>query len=83
MAKKGAASATNGRDSHGQRLGAKVGNGQTITAGSILFRQRGTRIKPGTNVRIGRDDTLFAVKAGTVKFDPVARIVHVLAEATA
>jgi large subunit ribosomal protein L27 len=67
--KKGVGSSKNGRDSHGQRLGVKEFDGQTVTAGSILVRQRGTRIHPGENVGRGKDDTLFAKVTGTVKFD--------------
>lgn len=59
----------NGRDSEGRRLGAKASDGQTIHAGSIIYRQRGTKIYPGTNVDIGSDDTLFATADGTVKFE--------------
>ncbi|MEI6970520.1 MAG: 50S ribosomal protein L27 [bacterium] len=81
--KKSGGSATNGRDSNPKMLGAKAGDGQTVTAGSILFRQRGTSIHPGKNVSIGRDDTLFALKGGVVKFDSVNRRVHVLPAATA
>jgi large subunit ribosomal protein L27 len=66
--KKGQGSSRNGRDSHAKRLGTKVGDGQTVTAGSILVRQRGTRFKPGVNVKRGNDDTLFATAEGTVKF---------------
>jgi len=66
--KKGQGSSRNGRDSNAQRLGTKVGDGQLVTAGSILVRQRGTRFKPGANVMRGGDDTLFATAAGRVKF---------------
>lgn len=66
--KKGGGSSTNGRDSNAQRLGVKAFAGQTVTGGSILVRQRGTRIKPGVNVGIGKDDTLFARVSGTVQF---------------
>ena len=66
--KKGGGSSTNGRDSNAQRLGVKAFAGQTVTGGSILVRQRGTRIKPGLNVGIGKDDTLFAKVSGTVQF---------------
>ncbi len=66
--KKGGGSSTNGRDSNAQRLGVKAFAGQTVTGGSILVRQRGTRIKPGVNVGIGKDDTLFAKVSGTVQF---------------
>ena len=65
---KGGGSTRNGRDSNAQRLGVKVGAGQLVTGGSIIMRQRGTRIKPGTNVGIGSDDTLFAKVTGRVKF---------------
>lgn len=67
--KKGMGSSRNGRDSQGQRLGMKVGSGQTVPAGSILIRQRGTRFKPGTNVGIGSDDTLFAKVSGVVTIE--------------
>jgi large subunit ribosomal protein L27 len=66
--KKGGGSSTNGRDSNAQRLGVKAFDGQVITGGSIIMRQRGTRIKPGLNVGIGSDDTLFAKVTGRVKF---------------
>ena len=62
-------SSTNGRDSPGQRLGVKAFGGERVTAGSILIRQRGTRIFPGRNVGIGSDDTLFARIDGSVKFE--------------
>lgn len=67
--KKGAASTRNGRDSISKRLGVKRADGQVVTAGSILVRQRGTKIHPGTNVGIGKDDTLYAKIAGKVKFE--------------
>ncbi|HZY31777.1 MAG TPA: 50S ribosomal protein L27 [Candidatus Methylomirabilis sp.] len=67
--KKGMGSSRNGRDSAGQRLGMKVGSGQTVPAGSILIRQRGTRFKPGRNVGIGSDDTLFAKVSGVVAIE--------------
>lgn len=67
--KKGVGSSKNGRDSHGQRLGVKRFSGEFITAGSIIVRQRGTRIHPGQNVGKGKDDTLFAKVTGTVKFE--------------
>ena len=70
---KGVGSTKNGRDSAGRRLGAKVGDGQVVTAGSILYRQRGTKIMPGTNVKKGGDDTLFATIAGMVKFERVGK----------
>lgn len=67
--KKGVGSSKNGRDSHGQRLGVKRFSGEFITAGSIIVRQRGTRIHPGRNVGRGKDDTLFAKVTGVVKFE--------------
>ncbi len=66
--KKGQGSSRNGRDSNAQRLGTKVGDGQPVTSGTILVRQRGTHFKPGTNVMRGRDDTLFATAEGRVEF---------------
>jgi large subunit ribosomal protein L27 len=66
--KKGGGSSTNGRDSNAQRLGVKAFDGEIITGGSIIMRQRGTRIKPGLNVGRGCDDTLFAKVTGRVKF---------------
>jgi large subunit ribosomal protein L27 len=65
---KGAGSTRNGRDSHSKRLGVKVGDGGLVTAGSIIVRQRGTKIHPGDNVSKGGDDTLFAMVDGHVKF---------------
>jgi large subunit ribosomal protein L27 len=65
---KGGGSTRNGRDSHAQRLGVKVFDGTSVTAGAIIVRQRGTHFHPGENVGRGGDDTLFALKAGTVKF---------------
>ena len=67
--KKGVGSTKNGRDSHAKRLGAKASDGEAVTAGSILYRQRGTKIFAGNNVGRGGDDTLFAMVAGTVKFE--------------
>ncbi|MDN5352985.1 MAG: large subunit ribosomal protein [Clostridiales bacterium] len=67
--KKGVGSSKNGRDSVAKRLGVKRGDGQTVSAGSILVRQRGTKIHPGENVGIGGDDTLFAKVDGVVKFE--------------
>lgn len=67
--KKGVGSSRNGRDSHGQRMGVKAYGGEAVTAGSIIVRQRGTRIMPGTNVGIGKDNTLFAKITGVVKFE--------------
>jgi len=66
--KKGGGSSRNGRDSSGQRLGVKVFSGQIVTAGSIITRQRGTKLRPGRNVGRGSDDTLFAKIDGTVVF---------------
>lgn len=66
--KKGQGSTRNGRDSHSQRLGIKVGSGQVVKAGSILIRQRGTKWHPGKNVGRGSDDTLFALSDGIVSF---------------
>jgi large subunit ribosomal protein L27 len=71
--KKGVGSTRNGRDSASKRLGAKRADGQTVTGGSILVRQRGTRIYPGVNVGRGGDDTLFAKLDGVVKFERVGR----------
>jgi large subunit ribosomal protein L27 len=69
--KKGGGSSRNGRDSNAQRLGVKRFAGQYVLSGNILVRQRGTRIKPGLNVLVGKDDTLFAVADGIVVFDVV------------
>ena len=71
--KKGASSSRNGRDSNAQRLGVKRFGGQLVSGGSILVRQRGTRFKPGTNVGIGSDDTLYARVTGVVKFEDKGR----------
>ncbi len=68
--KKGVGSSRNGRDSHGQRLGVKRFGGEAVLAGTILVRQRGTRIHPGLNVGRGKDDTLYALIDGVVKFEP-------------
>ena len=67
--KKGVGSSRNGRDSNAQRLGVKRFDGQLVSGGSILVRQRGTRLKPGRNVGLGKDDTLFAKITGLVKFE--------------
>jgi|TARA_X000000368_G_scaffold146710_1_gene115714 large subunit ribosomal protein L27 len=66
--KKGQGSSRNGRDSNAKRLGLKVGNGQSILAGSIILKQRGTRVHPGSNVKRANDDSLFALKDGVVEF---------------
>ena len=66
--KKGQGSSRNGRDSNAKHLGLKVGDGQSILAGTIILKQRGTRIHPGMNVRSANDDSLFAIKDGIVRF---------------
>ena len=71
--KKGVGSTKNGRDSESKRLGAKRADGQFVKAGNILYRQRGTRIHPGVNVGLGRDDTLFATADGIVRFQRKGR----------
>jgi len=75
--KKGQGSSRNGRDSNAQRLGVKCFGGQTVSAGSIIIRQRGTRYKPGMNVGKGKDDTLFALSHGIVSFSG-KRVVSIL-----
>ncbi len=70
--KKGGGTTRNGRDSQSKRLGVKRYAGQTVNAGTILVRQRGTRIHPGNNVGVGRDHTLFALVTGIVKFEPTS-----------
>jgi len=67
--KKAGGSSRNGRDSSGQRLGVKIYGGQTVKAGSIIVRQHGTKIHPGNNVGIGRDNTLFALSDGVVRYE--------------
>ncbi len=71
--KKGQSSTSNGRDSAGKRLGAKAADGEYIEAGSIIYRQRGTKIHPGKNVGRGTDDTLFAKMSGYVKYESVGK----------
>ncbi len=71
--KKGVGSSRNGRDSTAQRLGTKIYDGQEVLAGNILVRQRGTKIHPGTNVGLGKDDTLFALTDGFVKYEHLDR----------
>ncbi|MEW6032305.1 MAG: 50S ribosomal protein L27 [Bacillota bacterium] len=71
--KKGMGSSRNGRDSHSQRLGVKSHDGQLVTTGSIIVRQRGTKVLPGANVGRGRDDTLFAMVDGYVRFERKGR----------
>ena len=77
--KKGQGSVRNGRESHSKRLGVKTFGGQTVQAGNILVRQRGTKFHPGRNVGIGRDDTLFALADGVVSFDHEGRRINVVA----
>jgi len=72
--KKGQGTSRNGRDSNSQRLGVKRFDGQLVTGGSILDRQRGTRLKPGENVGVGKDDTLFAKVTGVVRFEDKGRL---------
>ena len=71
--KKGGGSSRNGRDSNPQMLGVKIFGGQLVDAGTIIVRQRGTRIMPGTGVGVGRDDTLFALVPGHVKYERVGK----------
>jgi large subunit ribosomal protein L27 len=80
--KKGQGSSRNGRESNSQRLGIKVYGGQSVLAGGILVRQRGTRYHPGRNVGIGRDDTLFALADGVVLFDREGSRINVVAPAS-
>jgi len=83
--KKGVGSSKNGRDSKSKRLGPKRADGQYVLAGNILVRQRGTKIHPGVNVSKGSDDTLFALKNGRVKYEPLGKDrkqVSVIEEAT-
>jgi large subunit ribosomal protein L27 len=79
--KKGQGSVRNGRESTAQRLGIKAYGGQTVTAGSILVRQRGTRYHPGRNVKRAKDDSLFALVDGVVLFDRQGQRINVVAEA--
>ncbi len=76
--KKGQGTSKNGRDSNSQRLGVKRYDGQAVTAGTILIRQRGTRFHPGANVGQGNDFTLYALKEGRVKWDAAKRRVNIL-----
>jgi len=69
--KKGGGSSRNGRDSNSQRLGVKRYAGEFVLSGNILVRQRGTKIKPGLNVKVGKDDTLFAIADGVVMYDVI------------
>jgi len=77
--KKGQGSVRNGRESRSKRLGIKVYGSQAVKAGGVIVRQRGTRYHPGRNVGIGRDDTLFALAEGVVKFDREGRRINVVA----
>ncbi|MBT5708303.1 50S ribosomal protein L27 [bacterium] len=82
--KKGQGSSRNGRDSNSKRLGVKKFGGEVVTAGNIIIRQRGSRFRPGTNVGVGRDWTLFALTDGRVAFEKAKRRVNVVpAEAAA
>ncbi|NQU39207.1 MAG: 50S ribosomal protein L27 [Lentisphaerae bacterium] len=81
--KKSGGSAKNGRDSHSKRLGVKRYDGQLVTAGSILIRQRGTKFFPGKNVKRGKDDTLFSLIEGKVKFEKDGKFVSVFELETA
>jgi large subunit ribosomal protein L27 len=80
--KKGLGSSRNGRDSESKRLGVKVFAGQAVTGGEIIVRQRGTRFKPGPGTGIGRDDTIFATRAGNVEFKTgrKGRLISVLSD---
>ncbi len=71
--KKGQSSTSNGRDSAGRRLGAKAADGEFVSAGSIIYRQRGTKIFPGVNAKRGNDDTIYATIDGIVKFERLGR----------
>lgn len=79
----GAAAARNGRDSNSKRLGVKRFDGQVVTAGSVLVRQRGTKFHPGQNVGCGRDFTLFALVDGSVKFQKDGKVISILPVAAA
>lgn len=71
--KKGQGATKNGRDSESKRLGAKASDGEYVTGGSIIYRQRGTKVYPGVNVGIGKDDTIYAKVSGYVKFERVGK----------
>jgi large subunit ribosomal protein L27 len=71
--KKGGGSSRNGRDSNAQRLGVKRFDGEMVQSGAIILRQRGTRVRPGANVGLAKDDTIYALIAGTVKFEPYSK----------
>lgn len=83
MAHRKAGGGVNGRNSPGQRLGVKAYDGELVTSGSIIVRQRGTKVQAGQNVKRGRDDSLFALVDGKVKFEKEGRRVAVVAQATA
>lgn len=76
--KKGQGTSSNGRESHSKRLGVKRFGGESVIAGNILVRQRGTKLHPGKHVGLGRDFTLFALKDGTVKYDKLHRSVSIV-----
>ena len=76
--KKGQSTTSNGRESHSKRLGIKKFGGESVIAGNIIVRQRGTKLHPGRNVGLGRDFTLFALKDGTVKYDKIHRRVEIV-----
>ena len=78
--KKGQGTSKNGRDSNSKRLGVKKFGGESVLAGNIILRQRGTKYHPGKNVGLGKDFTLFALSAGIVQFDKPHRLVNVLAD---
>lgn len=80
--KKGQGTSRNGRDSNSKRLGVKKFGGESVIPGNIILRQRGTRFHPGKHVGIGRDHTLFALKAGTVAFDKLHRKINIVDVAT-
>jgi large subunit ribosomal protein L27 len=71
--KKGGGSSRNGRDSNAQRLGVKRFDGELVQSGSIILRQRGTRVRPGSNVGLAKDDTIYALIEGVVKFEPFSK----------
>jgi len=76
--KKGQGTSSNGRESHSKRLGVKRFGGESVLAGNIIVRQRGTKIHPGTGVGVGRDWTIFALRDGVVKFDKAKRSVSIV-----
>jgi large subunit ribosomal protein L27 len=76
--KKGQGASTNGRESHSKRLGVKLFGGQSVIAGNIIVRQRGTKLHAGQGVGMGRDHTLFALREGTLKFDKIHRKVDIV-----